>query len=1072
MVILDPCGLCHKPVAKNHRSVQCDVCKFWIHIKCNNIPPSVYNNELIDDNKNPWICLKCINEALPFSEYDNKSFFLTQKGITIENNLEILDLSMSTKDKNIMKKISNLIIENTNPDNKNSKFCKFYNLDEFAKAKFKSDHNFSILHLNIASLQYHIEDLKILIKVIDYNFDVIAISESKLMKDSPPIKDLTIPNYQYIHTPTEASKGGTLMYFSDKLIYKPRKDLELYQSKQVESTFAEVIMPKGKNLIVGCIYKHHNIDQEQFSKMIYPLLEKLNKERKNVYIAGDFNIDLIKMEKEPKTKLYFDTITNAKFMPLITLPTRITSSTKTLIDNILTNQFSSDIKSGNLSVSISDHIPQFVIFPLQHKNFLPKDHNIKIRDVKNIDQPNLMNELSKINWYYTKETSSSNVNDDTSTFLNQVNSIIDKYAPLKKITNKEYKLRSKPWITKGILKAIKIRDNIFHRLSKEKNKSKKDNLSIKLKYYKNKIKQLLRTTKSDYYNKFFTDNIGNAKQLWKGINEIISTKNKSAHQINCIEAKDDIKSIKNLTDPKDIAGEFNVYFTNIAADILKERKYKGNKLFTNYLKNMNPNTFLITPTDIKEVEIILKSIDPTKSVGPNSIPPKLLKQISPIISIPITNICNKSFSSGIYPNQFKTSKVIPIHKKDSKLKTSNYRPISLLSNLNKVLEKLMFNRLFNFLDTFNCLYELQFGFREKHSTNHAILSITQKIQEAIFNDKPAIGVFVDFQKAFDTVNHKILLYKLSHYGIRGTANKWFTSYLTDRKQFVSINGTNSAEANINHGVPQGSVLGPLLFLIYINDLHQCIKNSNTFHFADDTNLLYIPDKKIRNRNLNRRLNIDLKSLNHWLLANKISLNSTKTELIYFRKKNKIIPHLNIKLNGVKLQPSHAIKYLGLTFDEHLTFNNHINILNAKLKRSNNLIALSRHYVPLNLLKQIYFGQFQSHLMYGCQVWGSKIKPSSQTFVLQKKALRLISFKNKRAHSDPLFKEHGIMKLNDLITTNNVTFVHNTLNGKVPTHFKEYFEKYIPPHSYQTTRNTKSIASLLVQFKSLITTQKL
>ena len=186
------------------------------------------------------------------------------------------------------------------------------------------------------------------------------------------------------------------------------------------------------------------------------------------------------------------------------------------------------------------------------------------------------------------------------------------------------------------------------------------------------------------------------------------------------------------------------------------------------------------------------------------------------------------------------------------------------------------------------IYELQFGFRENHSTNHAIISIMQKIQEAIQNDNIAIGIFIDLQKAFDTVNHSILLDKLKHYGVSGVSNSWFKTYLTGRKQYVSIGGETSDLSTTEHGVPQGSVLGPLLFLIYINDLHQCIKNSNTFHFADDTNLLYIPPKKMRNRNVVRKLNIDLKALNYWLMANKIALNSSKTELIIFRNKDTVV----------------------------------------------------------------------------------------------------------------------------------------------------------------------------------------
>ena len=200
---------------------------------------------------------------------------------------------------------------------------------------------------------------------------------------------------------------------------------------------------------------------------------------------------------------------------------------------------------------------------------------------------------------------------------------------------------------------------------------------------------------------------------------------------------------------------------------------------------------------------------------------------------------------------------------------------------------------------------------------------------------------------------------------------------------------------------QGSVLGPLLFLVYMNDLNTCIKHSTTRHFADDTNLLYGSDsKKPRNKNIIRNLNKDLKSLNHWLLANKISLNSTKTELIIFRNKKTKIPKLDIRLNGTKLKETDNVKYVGIIFDKNLSFSSHIGIMNAKLKRANNLIAISRHYLSQELLLQIYYGQFYSHLTYGCQLWGrSQI---DQTITLQKKAVRLMTFSHFQAHTDPLF----------------------------------------------------------------------
>ena len=236
-------------------------------------------------------------------------------------------------------------------------------------------------------------------------------------------------------------------------------------------------------------------------------------------------------------------------------------------------------------------------------------------------------------------------------------------------------------------------------------------------------------------------------------------------------------------------------------------------------------------------------MNPSKGTGPNSIPPIILRKLSNIISTAISNLCNRSLKTGIFPEILKMARVIPIHKKESKLEVSNYRPISLLSNINKIFEKVMSVRMRNYFERSHILYNLQFGFREKHSTNHAVMNMVQKIQEAIKDNSIAIGVFIDLQKAFDTVNHNILLDKLDSYGVRGMAKNWIKSHLASRQQFVSIDGVESDKEYIFHGVPQGSVLGPLLFTIYINDMYMCIRNSTAFHFADDTNLLYVPQKK-------------------------------------------------------------------------------------------------------------------------------------------------------------------------------------------------------------------------------------
>ena len=248
-----------------------------------------------------------------------------------------------------------------------------------------------------------------------------------------------------------------------------------------------------------------------------------------------------------------------------------------------------------------------------------------------------------------------------------------------------------------------------------------------------------------------------------------------------------------------------------------------------------------------------------------------------------------------FPDILKTAKVTPIHKKDSKLDHLNYRPISLLSTLNKIFEKVIYTRIYSHLVDNRLIYAKQFGFRARFSVNHAIVSLTERIKQLIDNGNFVCGIFIDLEKAFDTVNHEILCEKLNYYGLRGKVNDLIKSYLNNRKQFVSINGAESEVRNVTCGVPQGSSLGPLLFLIYINDFRFCLDKTETGHFADDTYILYGSNKL---NTIETIVNTELKLVSNWLRLNKLSLNTTKTELVIFRsKRSKLERDIIIKLSG-------------------------------------------------------------------------------------------------------------------------------------------------------------------------------
>lgn len=509
-----------------------------------------------------------------------------------------------------------------------------------------------------------------------------------------------------------------------------------------------------------------------------------------------------------------------------------------------------------------------------------------------------------------------------------------------------------------------------------------------------------------------------------------------------------IKHDVEIDGAKNMANTYNEFFVNIG-NMVEQKIPNSDKNFSSFLGNSTPNSIFLKDVGDKEILNMLNNLNSSKSCGPNSIPSNLLKTHATHFVEPIKYVINQSLIHGKFPDLLKIAEVCPVYKKGDKSKCENYRPISLLSNLSKLFERAMHTRLYEFLHSSDSFYKLQFGFRKNHSTNHALLSIVEEIRKNLDNKTFSCGVFVDLEKAFDTVNHAILIKKLDFYGIRGPANSWFSSYLSGRKQMVRLDGVNSVPLNITCGVPQGSILGPLLFLIYINDMHRAVKHSIVHHFADDTNLLYShKNPKILRKNMNE----DLKLLFMWLCANRLSLNVSKTEFIIFRPpRTKLDERITLSLNRQTIFESTKIKYLGVLMDSRLTWKHHIFELRKKLNRAVGMIYKMKNIgCDHHITRSLYYSLFQSHLTYGLCVWGSaKNEYVHKLFLTQKRAIRAIAGLDFNAPTEDAFRNLQILKIYDLYNLQLSSLMWDHDHNLLPKCLSNYFVRVTDTHNHET-----------------------
>ena len=484
----------------------------------------------------------------------------------------------------------------------------------------------------------------------------------------------------------------------------------------------------------------------------------------------------------------------------------------------------------------------------------------------------------------------------------------------------------------------------------------------------------------------------------------------------------------------------NEYFVNVGSNLAAKIPH-SEKHFSDYLQQSD-NILRNEELTIEEFETAFKTLKKNKACGFDEINSNVIKSSYNELLVPLFHICKISLKTGCFPEKLKIAKITPLFKSGETDLLNNYRPISILPVFSKILEKIMYNRVYKHVSDNLLLYEKQFGFQKACSPEYAILQLTKEIYESFDKQQFTLGIFVDLSKAFDTVNHTILLSKLTSFGIQGIYIDWFKSYLHNRKQYISYDDKKSKIKIITCGVPQGSILGPLLFLLYVNDLQQASKIIKPIMFADDTNLFYSnKDLKL----LFKTVNTELERIQIWFNANKLSLNVSKTKYSLFHSsvyKDKIPLHLpKLTINDVAIKREPTMTFLGVLLDENLNWKEHINYIENKISKSMGILYKSRFLLNEQCTKNLYFDFVHSYLNYGNAAWASTTKTNLSILLRrQKHASRIVYFKDRYTHAKPLMISLNALNIYQLNIYKILLFMHKVKNNNITHVFKQSFSE--------------------------------
>ena len=678
------------------------------------------------------------------------------------------------------------------------------------------------------------------------------------------------------------------------------------------------------------------------------------------------------------------------------------------------------------------------------KKHIYNSHNtIKLRSLKNYNKETYSSLLESCDWSSIK--SSRCVNAAWSNFKTTLTNIIDKVAPIKTVRIKQ---RTQPWMTSDILEKIHKRNKLSRLLNKGNGNASFSELSS----LRNAVQHDIKKAKANYFRNKLEDNINQPKKLWKTLKDLgYSTKPNSKSKI-VLNVNGSL-----LSDTLAVCNQINHFFTNVAQTLTSKLPSPSNlysvtsdKFKSYYQGKVSPGEFFLKEVDNKFIYDELSNLDTNKAFGLDGIAPRFLKdgakQLAPIVS----HIVNLSISTKTVPNDMKQAKIIPIYKKKSRLEVSNYRPISLLSVVSKVLEKCVYVQVNEYLNSKNLIYDYQSGFRSGYSTETCLVYLTDYIRSKLSEGKYVGMCLLDVQKAFDSVNHSILCQKLEAMGINSL---WFKSYLSNRHQLVCIDDTESRLEEIPCGVPQGSLLGPLLYLCYSNDMVTAVKNKLLL-YADDS-VIITSDKNPET--VAHDLSCDMKAVNGWLIDNQLSMHVGKTELILFGTSSQLnkVKDFHVPYDGHIIQPTDSVKYLGAALDKHLSGEAMVDSIIKKA--TSRLKFLYRHSKFFNrkLRRDLCSALIQCHIDYCSAAWYSGLtkKYQQKLQVIQNKMVRFILELPPRKHvGQEQFQSLKFLDIQNRTRQLRLKHVHSVFYSTAPSYLSQFFLRTSEIHSHGTRAN--------------------